>query len=93
MCRKLTDRTWPAQVHERQVLLTSFISFYDQVIQLVDEGKVFNVVYLDFSQAFDSVTHGILLEKLAACGLRTSRLFAGDSVAGVLGPETGDIWS
>lgn len=60
------------------------------MIQLVDEEKVFNVVYLNFSQAFDSVTHGILLEKLAASGQVDS---AGDSLAGVLGPETGDEWS
>ena len=36
---------------------------------LVDEGKIVDVVCLDFSQAFDTVSHGILLEKLAAHGL------------------------
>ena len=33
----------------------------------MDHGKAV-VVYLDFSKAFESVSHSIHLEKLAACG-------------------------
>ena len=49
--------------------LANLISFYDKVIRLVDKGKAVDVVYLDFSNAFDTVPHNVLVEKLAAHGL------------------------
>jgi len=45
------------------------IYFYDQVTHLVDEGKAVDDVCLDFRKVFDTISYGILLEKLAAYGL------------------------
>ena len=36
--------------------LTNLISFFNWVTQLVDKGKAVDVVYLDFSKAFDIVS-------------------------------------
>jgi len=49
--------------------LTNLISFYDKVTRLVDEGQAADVVYLDFSKAFDTVPHNIFVENLAAHSL------------------------
>jgi len=39
------------------------------VTGLVDEEKAVDIVYLDFNKAFDTVSHSILLQKLAGHGL------------------------
>ena len=58
--------------------LTKLISFYDKVTRLVNEGQAVDVVYLDFSKAFDTVPHNILVEKLAAHGLDGCMLLYGN---------------
>ncbi|KAK4816294.1 hypothetical protein QYF61_014592 [Mycteria americana] len=68
--------------------LTNLISFYDKLTHLVDEEKAVDVVYLDFSKAFDTVSHSILLEKLAAHGLDGCTLRWGS----VLGPVLFNIF-
>jgi len=54
---------------KRKSCLTNLIAFYDGMTGWVDEERVTDVVYLDFSKTFDTVSHNVLLGKLRKCGL------------------------
>ncbi|GAB0206875.1 mitochondrial enolase superfamily member 1 [Grus japonensis] len=49
--------------------LTNLIAFSADMTGWMDEGRAVDVVYLDFSKAFDTVSHNILVSKLRKCGL------------------------
>uniref|UniRef100_A0A674JN28 Reverse transcriptase domain-containing protein n=1 Tax=Terrapene triunguis TaxID=2587831 RepID=A0A674JN28_9SAUR len=48
---------------------TNRIAFFDRITSLVDKGEAVDVVYLDFSKAFDTVSHDIRIDKLGKFNL------------------------
>lgn len=48
---------------------TSLVASTDTILEAMDKSKLAPVAYLDMSKAFDSINHGILLQKLKAIGL------------------------
>ena len=48
--------------------LTNLTEFFE-VTKEVDKGKAVDVVYMDFSKAFDKVPHGRLLQKMQMHGI------------------------
>ena len=49
--------------------LTNLLSFYNRVYEAADNGDSYDILYLDFSKAFDKVPHQRLLSKVRAHGI------------------------
>ncbi|KAF7234748.1 Cytochrome P450 2J2 [Varanus komodoensis] len=58
--------------HKNRSCQTNLVEFYDKVSRWLDGGDAVDVVYLDFSKAFDKVPHDILVEKLRIFGIHQS---------------------
>ena len=50
--------------------LTNLIEFFEGVTKKVDEGSAVDVVYMNFSKAFDKIPHDRLLHKVKSQGIQ-----------------------
>jgi hypothetical protein len=53
---------------------TNLVSFTELLTSAMDSGKQTDVIYTDFSKAFDKVSHSILIYKLSAYGVSGNML-------------------
>ena len=56
--------------------LTQLLSYWDTILSEMEEGHGVDVIYTDFSKAFDKVETGVFLHKLKSCGITGSWLAA-----------------
>ena len=50
--------------------LTQLLTYWDTLLEDMENGQGVDVVYTDFSKAFDTVETGVLLHELKNCGVR-----------------------
>jgi len=65
---RTTKLSYPA-LHEGQSCLTNLIAFYSSMTSWVDEGRAVDVVHLDVSKVFHTVSHNMLIDKHRKRGL------------------------
>lgn len=53
---------------------TALLHITDDIIRAADEGRITALVLLDFSKAFDTINHNLLLEILHSCGVGVEAL-------------------
>ena len=54
----------------QRTCMTNLLSAFEDWSAMIDEGISFDIIFTDFSKAFDSVPHARLIKKLDALGIR-----------------------
>ena len=50
--------------------LTNLIEFCDRIFEWYDKGESLDIIYLDFSKAFDTILHRKVIKKLDCYGIQ-----------------------
>ena len=68
VCNRLISKKQHGFVPKKSCA-TNLLEFLDRVTHELDRGKLVDVIYTDFSKAFDKVSHQKLLVKMKSYGL------------------------
>lgn len=60
--KEVIGNNWHGFIKDRSCK-TSLIAFYCKMAEFLDEGRTVDFIYLDFSKAFNSVCHNILVSR------------------------------
>ena len=66
--------------------LTQLLTYWDNILDHLEQGKGVDAVYTDFAKAFDKCETGVLLHRIKDCGIRGKM---GQWLAAFLDPSHG----
>ena len=49
--------------------MSAMLNVFDDIMHLMSGGNTVDIVYLDFTKAFDKVDHGVLFHKIKTLGI------------------------
>ena len=55
--------------------LSALLNVFDNLMNMIDSSTSVDMIYLDFSKAFDKVDHGIVLHKLRELGITGKQVY------------------
>lgn len=67
ICKHMKDKKLTGssqQCIHGEITLIQADSLYSKVTSVVDKAGTVNIVYLDFSEVFDTVSHNVITDKL-----------------------------
>lgn len=65
---------WQSGFRKKHSTTTSLTSIIDDIVRATDKGLITTMVLLDYSKAFDSISHELLLAKLSYFGLNNTAI-------------------
>ena len=69
ICKKMTSYQMASMASELRGL-TQLLTYWDSILDQLEDGKGVDSVYTDFAKAFDKCETGVLLHRLKECGVR-----------------------